>query len=102
MEKTRKESTPNFPKNEHFLQPDTHTYVYVFGDKKCLFFVKFDVLCFLVTSVLRSTLLPYYRRYTPTLHLEIHFKKQMNAWAYVALSSKTMYESIANQFQEKK
>ena len=22
---TRKQSTPNFPKNEHFLPPDTHT-----------------------------------------------------------------------------
>ena len=24
---SRKQSTPNFPKNEHFLPPDTHTYV---------------------------------------------------------------------------
>ena len=36
---SRKESTPNFPKNEHFLPPDTHT------------------------SVLRFALLPYYRRF---------------------------------------
>ena len=28
-------STPNFPKNEHFLPPDTHTYVCVIGRKKC-------------------------------------------------------------------
>ena len=26
-ELTRKQSTPNFPKNEHFLFPKTHTYV---------------------------------------------------------------------------
>ena len=45
---SRKQSTPNFPKNEH-LPPDTHTYV-------------FGVLCFLETPVLRFALLPYYRR----------------------------------------
>ena len=30
----------NFPKNENFLPPDTHTYVCVSGDKKCSFFRK--------------------------------------------------------------
>ena len=44
---SRKQSTPNFPKNEHFLPPYTE---------------KFDVLCFLETPVLRFALLPYYRR----------------------------------------
>ena len=28
----------NFPKNKHFLPPDTHTYMCVSGCKKCLFF----------------------------------------------------------------
>ena len=32
------------------------------GGKKCSFFGKFGQLCFLVTSVLRFALLPYYRR----------------------------------------
>ena len=41
---SRKQSTPNFPKNEHFLPPDTHTYVCVSGGKKCLFLEKFGVL----------------------------------------------------------
>ena len=45
----RRQSKPNFPKNEHFLPPDTHTYVCVSWGKKCLFFGKFDVLCFLET-----------------------------------------------------
>ena len=62
MEVTRKQSTPNFPKNEHFLPPDTHTYVRVLVDKKCSLFGKFGVLCFLVTSVLRFGLLPHFRR----------------------------------------
>ena len=31
-------------------------------DKKCSFFGKFDVLCFLETPVLRFALLPYYQR----------------------------------------
>ena len=57
-----KQSKPNFPKNEHFLPPDTHTYVCVLGGKKCSFFRKFGVLCLLETPVLRFALLPYYRR----------------------------------------
>ena len=59
---SRKHSTPNFPKNEHLLPPDTHTYVCVCvsGGKKCSIVEKFDVLCFLETLVLRFGLLPYY------------------------------------------
>ena len=41
---TRKQSTPNFPKNEHFLPPDTHTNVY-----EMFVFLKFGALCFFVT-----------------------------------------------------
>ena len=59
---SRKQSTPNFPKNKHFLNPDTHTYVSVLGSKKCSFFGKFCVLCFLETPILRFALLPHYRR----------------------------------------
>ena len=62
MEVIRKQNKPNVSKNEHFLPPDTHTYLCVLEDKKCLLFKKFGVLCFLVTSVLRFSLLPYYRR----------------------------------------
>ena len=70
----KKQSTPNFPINKHFLPLDTHiTYIYirifftpwyvcVSGGKKCLFFGKCGVLCFLETPVLRSAFLPYYRR----------------------------------------
>ena len=39
-----------------------HTYISVSGGKKCLFFGKFGVLCFLETPVLRFPLLPYYRQ----------------------------------------
>ena len=45
---SRKQSTPNFPKNEH---------------KKCSFFGKFGVLCFLEEPVLRFALLPYWYHY---------------------------------------
>ena len=55
---SRKQSTPNFSKNEHFLPPDTYTYVCVSGGKKCSFFGKFGVLCFLETPVLGFALLP--------------------------------------------
>ena len=39
-----------------------HTYVCVSWGKKCSFFGKFGVLCFLETLVLRFTLLSHYRR----------------------------------------
>ena len=59
---TRKPSTPNFSKNDHFLPPGPHTHTYISGGKKCSFFGKFGLLCFLVTPILRFTCLPYYRR----------------------------------------
>ena len=67
---SRKLSTLNFPKNEHFLSPDTHTYFSVSGGKKCSFFWKFDVLCFLEAPVLKFVLLSYYQRISgyETLH----------------------------------
>ena len=51
---SKRQSTPNFPNNEHILPPDTHTYVCVSGGKKCSFFGKFGVLCFLETPILSS------------------------------------------------
>ena len=56
----RKQSTPNFPKNEYFLPSVTHTYMCVSGGKKCSLIGKLGVLFFLLTSVLRFVLLPYY------------------------------------------
>ena len=44
---SRKQSTPNFP---------------VPGGKKCSFFGKFRVLCFLEATILGFVLWPYYRR----------------------------------------
>ena len=32
----REQSTPHFPKNKHFLPPDSYTHVCVSGGKKCL------------------------------------------------------------------
>ena len=59
---SRKQSTLNFPKNEHFLPPDVYTYVWVSGGKNFSFFGKFGVLSFLETPVWRFVLLPYYQR----------------------------------------
>ena len=41
---------------------DMSSYVCVSGGKKCFFFGKFAVLCFLETTVLRLALFSYYRR----------------------------------------
>ena len=51
-----------FRKSENFLPFDTHRNVCISGGKKCLFFGKLGVLCFLKTLVLRFALSPYYRR----------------------------------------
>ena len=69
-EVTRIQSPPNFPKNERFLTPDTHTYVCVSGGKKRSFFGKFGVLSILVTSVLRFAVLLYYRGIEIMLHMD--------------------------------
>ena len=58
----KKKSKSHFPKNELFLPPDMHTYACISGGKKCSFFGKFGVLCFLERLVLRFALLPHYRR----------------------------------------
>ena len=59
---SRKQSMPIFSLNEHFLPPDMHNYVCVSGGKKCSFFGKFDVVCFLETPFVRFALFPYNRR----------------------------------------
>ena len=47
----KKAKYANFSKNKHVLPPDPHTYVCVSVGKKCSFFGKFGVLCFLVNFV---------------------------------------------------
>ena len=37
--------TQNFPKKQHFLKPDTHTYLCVSGGKKYYFFRKVLRMC---------------------------------------------------------
>ena len=53
----RKQSTPNFPKNEHFLPPDTHMYVCVSECKKCSFFV-LPAKCLTLTFIFLSHFSP--------------------------------------------
>ena len=60
----RKQSMSNFPKNNYFLPPDTHTYVCVSESEKCSFFRKCGVLCFLATPILRFVLLLSCRQIT--------------------------------------
>ena len=48
-------------KRKFFTQWYAHVYVCI-RSKKCSFFGKFGVLCFLETPVLKFALLPYYRR----------------------------------------
>ena len=66
-EVTRKQSTLNLPINEHFLPLDTQTCVS--GSKKCSFYRRFDLLCFLVTSILKYILSPLYDALTPYLYI---------------------------------
>ena len=93
----KKKSTQSFPKNEHFLPPDTHTYVCVWRGKKCLFFRKFGVLfslkhpfwdshfCFITHDIFqiytRSSFFHYLHtfsltHFSPVSHLYIPWKRQ--------------------------
>ena len=56
------------------------------GGKKCSFFGKFDVLCFLETPVLRFALLPYYRRVIPLEILEEGWQPQKKWLAIISES----------------
>ena len=60
-EVTRKQSKPNFPKNENVLPPDTQMYVCVSGVWNDRFSENLPCFVFLL-PVLRFALLPYYRR----------------------------------------
>ena len=73
----KKQIAPNFPKNEHLLPRDTHTYMYVSGGKKCLFSGKLGLLCFLETPDLRSALLPYYPH---NFYLSTRFRRLHINW----------------------
>ena len=52
----KKQSTLNFPKNEHFSPSDTHTYRCVSGDKKCF---SENLACFLFFWNTRSKIRPF-------------------------------------------
>ena len=58
----KKTKHAKFYEKQTFLIPDAHTYMRLSGGKKCSFFGKVGVLCFLETPVLRLALLPYYRQ----------------------------------------
>ena len=89
----KKTKQAKFSEKQHFLPPDTHRYVCVSRSKKCSFFGKFGLLCFLVTPVLRFALLPYCRRIAKrenrntekpqsfTLCRNRREKKRFSAWA---------------------
>ena len=53
-----------------------YMYVCVSGGKKCSFFGKFGVLCFLETVVLRFAVLPYYGPYFSFLGTDFSFFRQ--------------------------
>ena len=67
----------NFPKNKHFLPP-----LCISGDKKCSFFGKFGMLCFLETPVCRFAYLPYQR----------HIPLWMQGWKICVCCIRTFWE----------
>ena len=56
---SRKQSTSNFPKNEHFLLIDTHTYMCVWGIRN----IRFSEILSYFVFLKPLALLPYYRRF---------------------------------------
>ena len=98
---SRKQSTLNLPKNKHFLPPDTHN---VSGGKKCSFFGKSSVVCFLETPVLRFALLFYYRRianYECNKNISIMISFIISHYSYCLLIfifyNKTLKAKIINE-----
>ena len=74
----KKTKDANFPKKNNISYPlkRTRSYVCVSGCKKCLFFGKFGVLCFLESPVLRFALLPSQKKIDfhigPTVSKNLH------------------------------
>ena len=62
------------------IRTRTCAYVCMSGGKKCSFFGKFGVLCFLETTVLRFTLLPYYRQTKGFKTSKFNDKKGFNVY----------------------
>ena len=61
----KKTKHAKFSEKRLFLTP-WYPHVCVSGGKKCSFFGKFGLLCFLETPILRFTLFAYYRRFIKT------------------------------------
>ena len=80
----KKRKHPKFSEKRSFLTP----YERVSAGKKCSFFGKFPVLCFLETPVLRFAFLPYYRRvvYMPIWQLFIQLSK-IDVFGYAITSN---------------
>ena len=93
---TKKQSTSIFPKKQTFLIPwyahemvkhtqtnrwqqptnylnEFNHFVSVSGGVKCSFFGKLGVLCFVVNSILRFALLPYYGRYNLFIRNQVDY-----------------------------
>ena len=84
---------PNFLKNEDFLPPDTYS---VSGGKKCSFFGKFGMLCFLETPFLRFVLSPYYRRLIHFFSYTFADKKQYPMFLLHLLSTSFLLHFVKN------
>ena len=87
---SRTQSTPNFLKSEHLLPPDTHMYVCVSRGKKCSFFGKLGVFCFLETAVLRFALLPHYQQTNVFIYIYKHFPIGVEFFKLEIKSTKTI------------
>ena len=66
-----------------FLKHRLEIRVCVTGGKKCSFFRKLVVLCFLEISVLRFALLPYYRRYKSLIQRRIKNPVEHLRWNFL-------------------
>ena len=76
-----------------------HMYLCVSGGNKFLFFGKFGVLCFLVTSVLRFALFPYHRQ-TGTIYyyIFVHHKCSFHYYHQSAILTKEIIFCFVLQY----
>ena len=97
MEVTRKQSTPSFPKNEHFILLDTHTYVFsrtyhTFSQEKLLFYNSPESFSGFLVSIAVVIIICFAKK--ETIHISAISKTPLSSIAVADFNKVTHYRSF--------
>ena len=97
MEVTRKQSTPSFPKNEHFILLDTHTYVFsrtyhTFSQEKLLFYNSPESFSGFLVSIAVVIIICFAKK--ETIHISAISKTLLSSIAVADFNKVTHYRSF--------